>query len=290
MNWMNLNHLRYFMTIAEEGTLSAASQKLSVGQPALSAQLKQFETWLQMKLFDRVGKRLVLTQSGEYVLKYAKAIRALEVELLSNLSHAHEGAKREFIVGAQETVPKTILAHSISAISEVNLGRIKVIEGTGDELFQLLLNHKIDFFIGNFRPMSERKEMFYKSLGKENVSVWGSKKFRHLKKNFPKSLENSPFVLAGFQNQLRHDFERFMLQSGLNFNLVIEAQDTALHKALATRGEGLIILGDESASSLARAGELIKIGTLNGVREEYWLGMVKQKIDNDHIRAIVEAF
>ncbi len=77
---MNLHHLKYFLVIAEEGSLSAASKKLLVGQPALSAQLKQFESWLGIKLFERIGKKLVITQSGEYVLKYAKAIKNLEDE------------------------------------------------------------------------------------------------------------------------------------------------------------------------------------------------------------------
>lgn len=290
MQWMNLNHLRYFLTIAEEGSLSAASKKLMVGQPALSVQLKQFEEWLNLKLFDRVGKRFEITQSGEYVLKYAKGIRALEEELLANIGHAQDGVKKEYVIGAQESVPKTILAQAISAINEIDNVKLKVIEGKGDELFHLLVDHKIDFFLGNSRPMSEGKEMFYMSLGKEEVSVWGSKKFLSLKKNFPKSIENKPFILPGFQNQLRHDFERFMLKSGIHFEVSIEAQDTALQKALASRDEGLVILGDESAQGWAKIGQLHRIGKLPGIKEEYWLGMVKKSIDNELIKSIVKSF
>jgi LysR family transcriptional activator of nhaA len=290
MQWMNLNHLRYFLTIAEEGSLSAASKKLMVGQPALSVQLKQFEEWLNLKLFDRVGRKFVITQSGEYVLKYAKGIKALEEELMANIGHAQEGIKKEYVIGAVESVPKTILAQAISAISAIDSAKLKVIEGKGDELFQLLVAHKIDFFIGNIRPMSEGKEMLYTSLGKEDVSVWGSKKFLSLKKNFPKSIENRPFILPGFQNQIRHDFERFMLKSGLHFEVTIEAQDTALQKALASRSEGLVVLGDESAAAWAKIGQLHHIGKLPGIKEEYWLGMVKKSMDNELIKEIVKSF
>lgn len=287
---MNLHHLRYFMTIAEQGSISAASKKLLVGQPALSAQLKQFEEWMKIRLFQRVGKRLVITQSGEFVLRYAKAIHALEEELLANLGHAGELTKIEFVIGAQESVPKSILAHAISVITKVKQVKLRIIEGTGDELFQLLLTNKVDFFIGNFRPMQDTKEMLYLSLGKETVSVWGSKKFSALKKNFPKSLDKKTFVLPGFQNQLRHDFERFMLQAGLGFEVSIEAQDTALQKELALRGDGLIVLGDESAKFLVQAGKIIRIGSISGIREEYWLGMVKKNIDNEYIKTILAAF
>lgn len=287
---MNLHHLRYFLTIAEEGSITAASEKLLVGQPALSAQLKQFEDWMGVSLFERTGKKLIITQTGEFVLKYAKAIRTLEEELMGNLSHAGELTKKEFVIGAQESVPKSILAQAISVMNKIKQTRLRVIEGTGEELFQLLLTNKVDFFVGNFRPMNETKEMLYQSLGKESVSVWGSKKFSNLKKDFPKSLDHKPFVLPGFQNQMRHDFERFMLQSGLAFEVVIEAQDTALQKELAVRGEGMIILGDESAKFLAKTAAIHKIGSIPGMKEEYWLGMVKKNIDNESIKSIMAGF
>lgn len=289
MKWMNLHHLKYFLSIAEEGSLSAASKKLLVGQPALSAQLKQFEESIGIKLFERDGKKLNITPAGEYVLKYAKAIKNLEDELLVNLHHAGDLRTRELVLGVQESVPKTILADAITAISNVRTIRLKIIEGTGEEIFQGLLAHKIDFFIGNFRPLKDGKEMFYISLGKEKVSIWGAKKFLELKKNFPKSIDNHRFILPGLQNPIRHDFEKFMLQSGLAFETIIEAQDTALQKELASRGLGLMLLGDESAESWVNAKKLFKIGPINSIQEEYWLGMMKKTIDNAYIKEIITA-
>lgn len=286
MQWMNLHHLKYFLIIAEEGSLSAASKKLLVGQPALSAQLKQFEEWLGSELFFRRGKKLVITPTGEYVLKYAKAIKNLEDELVSNLNHAEEISQKVLTFGVQESVPKSVLSKGICAIRKVKPVQIKVIEGTGEGLFPLLVEGKIDIFIGNFRPMSASKEVFYNSLGRENVAIWGSKDYLKLKKNFPQSLEGMKFILPGFQNQLRHEFEKYMLQSGYGFEVAIEAQDTALQKELASRGEGLVVLGNESAENWVTSGKLFKIGDLS-LKEEYWLGMVRKKIDNDYMKEIL---
>jgi LysR family transcriptional activator of nhaA len=289
MNWLNLHHLKYFLAIAEEGSISSASKKLLVGQPALSAQLKQFEDYLDFKLFNRTGKKMILTPEGEYVLKYARAIKQLEDELISNLGHARDSGVKEYILGAQESVPKSIIANAISAISSLSSVKLKVHEGTGEQLFALLMEGKIDFFLGNFRPMDETKEMIYLSLAKENVSVWGSKKFAKLRKNFPESLAANRFVLPGFQNPLRHDFEKFMLELGLSFDVCIEAQDTALLKELASRDQGLLIMGDQSVESWVNAGKLIRIGTIPKLSEEYWLGMVKKKIDTDQQKLIMKA-
>jgi LysR family transcriptional activator of nhaA len=287
---MNLHHLKYFLVIAEEGSLSAASKKLLVGQPALSAQLKSFEDWLGVSLFHRTGKRLQITSVGEYVLKYARSIKNLEDELWANLQHGDDLGKRELVLGAQESVPKTIVAHAISRIKNVRPLRLKVIEGTSEELFGLLNTNKIDFFIGNFKPINQAKEMFYLSLGKEPVSIWGSKKFQKLRSGFPESLDGAPFILPSLQNPIRHDFEKLMLQAGLGFEVSIEAQDTALQKELSTRGEGLLLMGEDSLKAWVKNGQLIKIGAFPEIYEQYWLGMVKRTIDNDYLKSILKAF
>ncbi len=287
MKWMNLHHLKYFLVIAEEGSIASASKKLLVGQPALSAQLKQFEEWLGTKLFNRENKRLVLNEAGEYVLRYARAIKELEDELVTNMESGYSAKARELTVGAQESVPKSLLAGAISAIGKGQAFQIRIIEGTGSELFELLLAGKIDVFIGNFRPLADGKEMIYTSLGKESVSVWGPKSLANLKDNFPKSLSGQRFILPGFQNPLRHDFDRFMLEAGLSFHVMVEAQDTALQKELVARGDGLMVFGDESAKSWAKAGRIVRIGGLKGLKEEYWIGMVKRAIDNKHLKEIL---
>lgn len=290
IKWMNLHHLKYFLAIAEEGTLSAASKKLMVGQPALSTQLKQFEQWLGTELFVRNGKKLLITPTGEYVLKYAKAIKNLEEELISNLGHAEDEARREITLGIQESVPKTIIANTVTLLRTVRPMHVKVIEGNGEELFNLLLTGKIDGFIGNFKPMSSSKEVIYTPIGVDTLCVWGTKKFLNLKKTFPDSLDGNSFILPGFQNQLRHDFEKYMLQKGLKFEAAIEAQDTALQKELASRGEGLLILGEDSVKAWVQSKRLYKIGVLQHMKEEYWLGMVKRTVDNQFIKEILDTF
>src|SRR5215475_12468873 len=65
---MDLRHLRTFVTVAEQGTVSKASLRLRIAQPALSRQIKELEEELGLKLFDRLRRRLVLTGEGEQLL------------------------------------------------------------------------------------------------------------------------------------------------------------------------------------------------------------------------------
>jgi LysR family nitrogen assimilation transcriptional regulator len=71
---MDLRHLRTFVAVAEQGTVSKASVGLGIAQPALSRQIKDLEDELRIRLFDRVRRRLVLTSEGEQLLGHCRGI------------------------------------------------------------------------------------------------------------------------------------------------------------------------------------------------------------------------
>jgi DNA-binding transcriptional LysR family regulator len=71
---MDLRHLRTFVTVAEQGTVSKASTRLGIAQPALSRQIKDLEADLGIRLFDRIRRRLLLTTEGEQLLGDCRGI------------------------------------------------------------------------------------------------------------------------------------------------------------------------------------------------------------------------
>lgn len=84
------HHLYYFYVIAQEGSISKATEQLRLAQPTLSAQLKQFETFLNTDLFIRENRKLVLTEEGHKVFSYARMIFDIGQELkerMVDLSH-----------------------------------------------------------------------------------------------------------------------------------------------------------------------------------------------------------
>ena len=62
---MELRHLRYFVSVAEAASVSKAALRVNICQPALSRQIRDLETELGVRLFDRVGRRIQLTAEGE---------------------------------------------------------------------------------------------------------------------------------------------------------------------------------------------------------------------------------
>ena len=65
---MDLRHIRTFVTVAELGTVTQAALRLHIAQPALSRQISDLEDELGLHLFDRIGRRLLLSSEGEQLL------------------------------------------------------------------------------------------------------------------------------------------------------------------------------------------------------------------------------
>ena len=80
---LNFNHLQYFWAVAREGSIVRAAEELLVSQPTISLQIRELENALGHRLFDRVGRRLELTETGRLVYGYADEIFRTGQELLN---------------------------------------------------------------------------------------------------------------------------------------------------------------------------------------------------------------
>ncbi len=73
---MELHQLRYFVAVADEGNFSRAAAREHVAQPSLSQQIQKLEFEVGQPLFDRLPRRVILTQAGEQLLVHAKRVLA----------------------------------------------------------------------------------------------------------------------------------------------------------------------------------------------------------------------
>ena len=97
---MELRHLRYFVALAECLSFTRAAERVHVTQSTLSHQIRQLEEELGQPLFDRIGKRVMLTEAGETYLGYAsRALREVD-HGLSDLMRAGDQLSGEVRIGA----------------------------------------------------------------------------------------------------------------------------------------------------------------------------------------------
>src|SRR5262245_66659397 len=83
---MDLRRLRSFVTVVEQGSVSKASLQLHISQPGLSRQIQELQEELGLRLFERIGRRLVLTAEGEQLLGNCRSVLG-QVGLLSEQAH-----------------------------------------------------------------------------------------------------------------------------------------------------------------------------------------------------------
>ncbi len=287
MSWLNYHHLLYFRTIAVEGSIARASEKLRVGQPALSSQLRTFEHTLGQELFERSGRKLQLTEAGRVVLSYANQIAELGDELLQVLADGALSKRVTVNVGIQDCLPKKLAVMVVEKMTELFPCRVRIVEGHASVLFSELANHTLDVVISNQMPFAEElKGLRSRKIATLPVSIFGAAKFNDLKKGFPQTLTGQPLVLATIHSRTRHECERWFGEQRVNPQLVVEAQDTAVQKSLGASGVGLIAVPDIAVSDLTETQKLFKLGELKGVTEEVWLCTANRKIPNPVVEVL----
>lgn len=82
---MTLRHLKVFVAVCELNSITKAAEKLHIAQPAVSCAIKELEDYYGIKLFDRISKRLYLTEAGKNFLSYATHIVSMFDEMESNM-------------------------------------------------------------------------------------------------------------------------------------------------------------------------------------------------------------
>ncbi len=289
--WINYHHLFYFKTIAEEGSVSKAAQKLSLGQPTLSAQLKQFEDTMGVQLFERYHKKLVLTEQGRVALDYAKNIFRMGSEMLEVMQDRLLPTKTSLHLGSLDSVPKEIVVQLAMEAFKISPCQVTLSEGKSDELLRELFSHHMDLMVTNFLPSGvDAKGLYPRSISKKNVAFYGAPIFKKLRKGFPQSLSGVPMILPTYDSRLRQDLDVWAKLQKIELNIVIESQDVSVKKLMAMNKLGIIPMATHTVAGDVLRGDFVKIGDLQGVSEELFLVTARRKIENPIASQLREKF
>jgi LysR family transcriptional activator of nhaA len=289
--WINYHHLFYFKTIAEEGSVSKAAIKLRVGQPTLSAQLKQFEDSLGVQLFERHHKKLILTEQGKVALDYSKNIFRIGSEMYEVLQDRLKSLKPHLHVGSLDSIPKQIVLRLVKQAYRISPCQVTLSEGRSDELIRELTSHRVDLVLTNFLPTGlDAKGLFPKSVTKRNVAFFGAPKFKFLRKGFPKSISGEAMILPSYDSRLRQDIDHWAKLNNIEMNVIVESQDIAMKKLMAVEAIGIMPAATHSVTGQVLRGELVEIGQLQGVHEELFLLSAQRKIQNPIAAKLMEVF
>lgn len=290
MSWLNYHHLLYFWTVARAGSIAKASQELRLAQPTISAQLKLLEDSLGHKLFERQGRRLVLTDVGRTVLRYADDIFRLGNELKNVLNGLPSGQQLRFSVGVTDVIPKLVAERLLQPAFDVSPDiRITCREGPLPQLLASLALHELDAVLAD-APSSEPVSIraFNHLLGKCGVSFFAAPRLAHLSRGFPRSLDSAPLLLPSESSSVRRSLDLWFNSQGVHPLVVGDFDDSALLQAFGQRGHGVFAAPSVIESEVSRQFNVSVIGRTDDVETCFYAISVERRLRHPAVVAIAE--
>ncbi len=292
MTDLNYHHLIYFYEIARAGSVVAAAEFLCLSQSTLSAQLKSLEHALDVQLFDRVGKRLRLTEEGKLAFKYAEEIQALGHEFLSTLAGNASTPTPHLSIGVVESVPKAFPRRLAEFLLRTEDGvRLRFVEGTHAGLLSQLLAFQLDVAIlGELPSSTDLSQLEHVRYDRFAVSFYGAPIFAQNSGSLQKRLSELPFVLPSRGSRLRHAIDQYFGEQGVHPLVLLEAEDAELQLALCCDGHGLTVLPQFAARAAVANGSLVDLGKLDRVYDSIWMVSHSSKFQKDLVRTLMKRF
>lgn len=289
--FLNYHHLRYFWTVATEGSLKRASEKLRVSQPSMCTQIKLLEASLGETLFRPSGRSLELTEFGQMIYGYAEEIFTLGGEILRATKQAPGVRALRLHVGIVDSFPKLMSYDILRPVLEHQPPvQLTCHEGKLADLVSQLNTHRIDVVLSD-EPASPgiAGRVFNHPLGTSEITFCAMPGLaKKLKGRFPRNLDGAPALLPTQNCSLRRDLENWFSSAGVQPRVVAEFEDAALTKIVATSGHGFIAVPTVVASEAVERYGFVPIGRTKEVVSRFYAITAERRFTHPAILAMTE--
>jgi DNA-binding transcriptional LysR family regulator len=243
---MDLRRLRSFVTVAEQGTVSKAAVRLHISQPGLSRQIQELQHELGLRLFDHVGRRLVLTPEGEQLLGSCREFLGQASAIWEKAQSLKRGDAGPLTVAASaiqiETTLSTFLPRYAARYPRVQL---KLIESSGLNTLAMLERGEIHLGIAlvDAAEANRRNLATYPVRPLELVAA--------CRPGFPLprgrtidigQIASYPLLVADSSFAARNKFDAVCRLVGIKPNILMESRAHHTKLALAEAGLGIAII------------------------------------------------
>jgi LysR family hydrogen peroxide-inducible transcriptional activator len=240
---MEIHQLRYFCAVARTGSFTRAAQQERIAQPSLSQQVRKLEEELGSQLFDRLGRTIRLTQSGEVLLPRAETIlRQVADARLEIQEHAATECGK-LVVGSIPTIAPYFLPAPLASFSRKFPGvQVSVVEEVTRELLDRIHQGVVDLAVVALPIPADhcsRLELFRERLHlvvPQNHPL-ASQPTVHLKQ-----VEDEPFLLLKEGHCFRDNMLAACRRARLKLKVIFESGHFASILAMVAAGTGVSIV------------------------------------------------
>ena len=260
---MTLRHFRIFVAVCDSMNMTAAAQSLFMSQSAISQAISELEKYYDVRLFERLSRKLYLTQAGEKLLSYARHMLRMNVEVEKDMKSLHEtGSIR---IGASVTVGANVLPKLVSAFKQLNPeASIEVFEDNTQQVEKLILHDKID--IGLVEGETTSPDIVNTPfMDDELVLICGAAhRFAGLSMIEPHELEKEDFIIREKGSGTRKTFEDVMTANKLSWKVTWTCNNADTIKTAVAQGLGVSVISKRAVEKEAVLGTLCT-KSINGI-------------------------
>ncbi len=297
----NYNHLYYFYVAAKVGGITAAAEELHVSQPSLSSQLKVLEEFLGLKLFEKVGRRNKLTDSGSLIYEYCRKMFEVSAKMKSSISKSNPTNNKKIKIGVSSELEKEfiteVLSHYLGQLPIKERPQINIFSGTANQLIDHLHFGEIDLLVSSETIIDQE----YYELQEVQVPIvlCCSKKTNRFEIDMDEvslssetivseilKTKNMHWVLPSGPMALRSQIDKFFDERKIDKNIVFESDSLPAIVRSVQNDLGLSFLPLFNVTSQASGQSLLRIGA----KKDSWIFRISLgcHVKNKYDRLIVD--
>jgi LysR family transcriptional activator of nhaA len=291
VDWLNYHHLFYFNVIVQEGGLAKAAARLRLSHSTLSTQLRALESFLGAELFERRGRRLVLTPLGAEVADYAAEIFRMGTELVDVTRGRAAGRRSPLRVGVVDAMPKTLTYRLLEpALQAERSGPVHVRQDELGRLLEEIATNKLHLVLSDTPPPQGLPVRVHAHLlGQTDVLLYGTPELAaRYRKGFPHSLNDAPLLLPGGAASLRRGIERWLTDRGIRVRMEGQIDDAGLLRVFGAAGRGLFPVRSALRTEVEEAHGAVFVGKLEGLHERYYAVSTERRVRHPGVIALID--
>jgi DNA-binding transcriptional LysR family regulator len=234
-----IRELKTLIAVAQEGTFSAAGEKIGLTQAAVSAQIQRLEAELGFELFDRSARAARLNPRGHQVLEQAQEL----IRSYSNLGSRKTGPVAPTLVslGAIASVQRSSLPDVLAKFhKQVDASRTRVVPGLSIQLLDLVDAGKIDMAIVIRPPFSLQRDLRWTTLAEEPFRLLVPRQLRG--SDWAELLSSQPFVRYDRASFGGRQVDRFLRAAHIEVREVCEVDELEAIVGVVANGVGIALV------------------------------------------------
>lgn len=286
---MNFRKLKIFYETATELNMTKVAKKLYISQPSISQAIHEIEDEIGVILFDRIGKKLFLTEEGHVYLNYSRRILNLYEESIKTINDISESKKGKIKIGASTTIGIYILPDIIKGFLQANKEiEISLSVDNTIKIEKMILENKIDFAYIEGRSYFE--EIIKEEIWDDEL-IFICSVIHPWNKNdilSKEDISNEKLIMRELGSGTREVVESFLENNNIEYNIFMELGNTEAIKKSVEANLGISCLSVRSVQEKIQTGDLkgIRIKDKNIIRK---LSLIyhKDKFLNNNMRSFI---